>query len=184
MFDKEKTMKQPMFVNASRSTWRRLAIAIALAASASIIASPAKADSPTKTNFTFTFSLFPVPGVCPFTVYVSGHGAGAETDFFDTTGALIRITANQSQQDTFTANGRYLQGMPYATSAEIRFDSAGNRTSFFAQGGVEKIWLPDGSLFVSAGRANLTDSPPVFFILSPDRGHSGDLGAFCAALAP
>jgi len=51
-------------------------------------------------------------------------------------------------------------------------------------GAAEKIWLPDGSLFVSAGWIDFVDHPDATFVLSPDRGNPGNVAGFCAALAP
>jgi hypothetical protein len=55
-------------------------------------------------------------------------------------------------------------------------------------GGVERVLLPDGTLFWSAGRfdwlAHFGDNPELTFTLTPDHGRSGNVDAFCAALAP
>jgi len=57
-------------------------------------------------------------------------------------------------------------------------------THTFASGLVEKVPLPDGSLFVSVGRVDFVAHPGVEFILSPDKGNPGNVAGFCAALAP
>jgi len=97
---------------------------------------------------------------------------------------VTRIFIHSVEQDTFTANGRTLMGTPFTFNVEVLFDSNGNVTHIFASGLVETIPLPDGSLFVSAGRLDFTQHPGVQFLLSPDTGHTGDLAAFCAALSP
>jgi hypothetical protein len=97
---------------------------------------------------------------------------------------LTRIFVHEVEQDTYTANGRTLVGTPFTFEEQVLFDSSGNVTHHFASGLVEKIPLPDGSLFISAGRLDFTQHPGVQFILSPDMGHTGDLAAFCAALSP
>ena len=81
-------------------------------------------------------------------------------------------------------NGRTLGGTRYAFDTEVLFDSSGNVTQIFGSGLVETIPLPDGSLFVSAGRADFADHPGVSFLLSPDEGNPGNVAGFCAALAP
>jgi hypothetical protein len=53
-----------------------------------------------------------------------------------------------------------------------------------ATGLAERIPLPDGSLFVSAGWVDFADHPGVDFLLSPDRGNPGNVAGFCAALSP
>jgi hypothetical protein len=87
------------------------------------------------------------------------------------------------QQDTFSANGHTLTGLSYTIEVTTRFDADGNLVSDTAQGIVEKVPLPDGQMFVSAGRVNLqVDHGDI--ILVPDVGSSPDVDAFCAALAP
>jgi hypothetical protein len=56
-------------------------------------------------------------------------------------------------------------------------------THVFASGVVEKILLPDGTFFISAGRLDFLGHPGATFVLSPDVGNSGNVDAFCAALA-
>jgi len=77
---------------------------------------------------------------------------------------------HQVREDTFTVNGRTRVGTPYAFDTEVLFDSSGNVTHIFGSGLVETIPLPDGSLFVSAGRLDFTQHPGVTFLLSPDMG--------------
>ncbi|MGZ6265642.1 MAG: hypothetical protein ACXWN4_01880 [Candidatus Limnocylindrales bacterium] len=86
-------------------------------------------------------------------------------------------------QDTFSANGKTLTGTPFTFNIEARFDSDGNLKSLTAAGVVERVQLPDGSTFFSAGRVDYLAHPDVQFILTPDEGHSGDVPAFCAALS-
>ena len=62
-------------------------------------------------------------------------------------------------------------GTPFTFNVEVLFDSDGNVTHNFASGLFETIPLPDGSLFVSAGRADFTQHPGVTFLLSPDMGN-------------
>ncbi len=79
------------------------------------------------------------------------------------------------ERDTFTANGNTLVGEPFAYHMFI----AGDFSKIQITGIVEKIRLPDGTLFVSAGFVSF---PDYIFGLTPDRGASGDVNAFCAAL--
>jgi hypothetical protein len=58
-------------------------------------------------------------------------------------------------QDTISANGKTLVGDPYTFNIEILYDSNLNIMGFYLNGIAEKIPLPDGSLFISAGRMNL-----------------------------
>ena len=163
---------------------RRLTAVFLVAVGAVIFALTALADRPTRTPFTgLTFSSV-LTDVCAFPINVDSIISGTEIDYVDQTGALTRIYLHQVEQDTFTANGKTLVGTPFTFNTEVLFDSSGNVTHIFGNGLVETIPLPDGSLFISAGRLDFTQHPGVKFILSPDMGHTGDLAAFCAALSP
>ena len=157
-------------------------IVFAVAAAAATFALSAIADKPTRTEFTVTFSNV-LTGVCSFPVTVDVTASGFEIDHLDKSGAL-RISIHQVDHDTFTANGKMLVGLPYTLNGEVHLDSSGNLTNWFENGIYEKILLPDGSLFISAGRTDFAQHPGVHFILSPDKGNSGNVAAFCAALSP
>jgi hypothetical protein len=163
---------------------RRLTAVFLVAVGAVIFALSALADRPTRIPFTGLTQSAVLTDVCAFPVNVDATISGTETDYVDQSGALTRIFLHQVEQDTFTANGRTLVGTPFTYNADILFDSGGNVTHIFAQGLVETIPLPDGSLFISAGRADFTQHPGAVFLISPDMGHTGDLAAFCAALSP
>lgn len=163
---------------------RRLAAVFLVAVGAVIFALSALADRPTKTPFTgLTFSSV-LTDVCAFPVNVDSIISGTEIDYRDQSGALTRIFLHQVEQDTFTANGRTLVGTPFTFNTQVLFDSNGNVTHIFGSGLVEKILLPDGSLFVSAGRLDFTQHPGATFLLSPDKGNPGNVAGFCAALSP
>ncbi len=161
----------------------RIMTVFAVAVGAAIFASSAAADKPRRTEFTgLTFSSV-LTGVCSFPVTVDSTVSGFEIDHVDKSGA-VRVFVHQVEQDTFTANGKMLVGLPFTINAEILFDSSGNVTNLFSNGVFEKILLPDGSLFVSAGRADFAQHPGVSFLLSPDKGNPGNVAGFCAALSP
>jgi hypothetical protein len=163
---------------------KRLMIVFVIAVSAVIFTSSAAADKPTRTEFaglTFTSVL---TDVCQFPVTVDSTISGFEIDYFDKSGALTRIFDHVVEQDTFTANGKTLVGIPFTFNVQVLFDSSGNVTNIFENGLVEKIPLPDGSLFVSAGRTDFANHPGAQFLLSPDKGNPGNVAGFCAALSP
>jgi hypothetical protein len=163
---------------------RRLSVAFLVAVGAVIFALSAVADRPTRIPFEgVTFSSV-LTDVCAFPINVDSTISGTETDYVDQSGAVTRISIHQVEQDTFTANGQTLVGTPYTVNTEVLFDSNGNVTHVFGSGLFETIPLPDGSLFISAGRADFTQHPGVTFLLSPDMGNSGNLDAFCTALSP
>ena len=163
---------------------KRLTIIIfTLVVATAVFASSAAADQPTRTEFTNTFSSV-LTGVCSFDIAVDSTVSGFQIEHVDTSGVLTRIFIYEVEQDTFTANGKTLVGIPFTNNIEVLFDSSGNLTNLFANGVFEKIPLPDGSLFVSVGRVDFFDHPGVGFLITPDEGNSGNVAGFCAALAP
>ncbi len=178
-------MKGTTNMKTTTSALYRLPTAVFLVAVGAVIfALSALADRPTRIPFTDVTVSGVLTDVCAFPVNVDATISGTETDYVDQSGTVTRIFVHEVEQDTFTANGRTLMGTPFTFNVEVLFDSNGNVTHIFASGLVETIPLPDGSLFVSAGRLDFTQHPGVQFLLSPDMGHTGDLAAFCAALSP
>ena len=175
-------MQPSLSTRRGRLLLRCLGIFLVVAVSAAIFASPAAADPPAKHPNDFTFDV-ELPDVCSFPVSLHGDVRGTEIDYFDKNGALIRAVNHSVEQDTFAANGKTLVGIPYNVNVEMLFDSSGNVTQVFGNGIFEKIPLPDGSLFISAGRAEFVHHG-AFFLLSPDKGNPGNVAGFCAALAP
>ncbi len=177
-------MKGTTNMKTTTSALYRLPTAVFLVAVGAVIfALSALADRPTRIPFAATFSGV-LTDVCAFPVNVDSTASGTQIDYVDQSGALTRIFIHSVEQDTFTANGRTLVGTPFTFNTEVLFDSSGNVTHIFASGLVETIPLPDGSLFVSAGRVDFTQHPGVGFLLSPDMGNPGNVAGFCAALSP
>ncbi len=184
-------LKQPACAAAVRAGYRpraglmfrRLTIVFAVALGTAVFAASAAADPPTRTAFTFTDTAV-LTDVCAFPVNVEFSISGSETDFFDQSGALTRIQIHNVEQDVFSANGKTLVGLPYTFNIQILFDGSGEITHVFASGQVSRVPLPDGSVFLTAGRADFAAHPDVTFLLQPDRGAQGNLAAFCAALSP
>jgi hypothetical protein len=119
---------------------------------------------------------------CAFPVTEHATLSGTVIEFYDGNGALTMILAHVVEVDTMTANGKGLQGLPYHINGRFLFDGDGNLTNQWDTGVYEKIVLPDGSLFVSAGRTDFV-AHHVVSVLSPDKGNSGNVAAFCAALS-
>ena len=161
----------------------RFVFALVLALSTlGISASAVLADKPTKSEFTFTGSDT-FSGVCGFSVDFSATLNVTETVFFNASGALTRMRWHVAQQDTFIANGKTLVGLPYTYNVEWLPDSSGILTPVVATGVIEKVPLPDGSLFITAGLVIYAAHPGVW-IFSADKGNPGNVAGFCAALAP
>jgi PKD repeat protein len=147
---------------------------------AALFAAAAKADAPQKVTYSFTYGAV-MTGYCPFDVAVTTDASGWRIDFVDG-GTVTRSYIHQEAVDTFTTNGKTLTSLPFETNVQASYDEAGNPT-FIASGIIERIPLPDGSVFVSAGKAFFSENAQVGHQLSPDRGSPGDVAAFCAALS-
>jgi hypothetical protein len=163
----------------------RFVLALLLAISVlGVSATSALASPPDRYEVTFP-SVSPLNNVCQFDIQVDSISTIKGENFFDNQGLLKRMHWHFDQQDTFTANGHTLIGIPYASNVEWYFDSSGNPTHIYWTGVGEKILLPDGSLFISAGRLDfVAHGGWGQFFLSTDQGNPGDVAAFCAALAP
>ena len=162
-------------------------ILLVVAVGAAIFALPAAAGQPTKYPLVAAFSGVMID-LCPFSINVDSTFNGHALDFVDKNGVVVNTRIHVVEQDTFTANGKTLVGLPFTFNIEMFFDSDGNMTGFLADGVLERVPLPDGKMFVSAGRldafAYLLDHPDAVFILTPDKGNPGNLAGFCAALSP
>jgi len=161
---------------------RRVAFLLSLVA-AGVFAASAGATQPVITHFTDTDVPGTLSGVCSFDVSISSDFRGTEIDYFDKNGALTRVYVHIVEQDTFSANGKEITGEPFTFNIEVLFDADGNVTHAFASGLVERIVLPDGTFFLSAGRLDFIAHPGVSFLISPDVGNPGNVAAFCAALS-
>jgi hypothetical protein len=152
---------------------------------AGVFAATAAATPPLVQHFSFTeFPPSTLSGVCSFDVVVSSDLlTGTQTIYFDRSGAVTRAHVHVTWQDTFSANGKTITGVPYTANVQFLVDSSGNVTHAWATGPAERIRLPDGTMFVSAGRVDFTNHPDTPFLLSPDVGNPGNIAAFCAALA-
>jgi len=123
-----------------------------------------------------------VEDICSFPVTITATVVGTETTFYDQSGAVTTIHIHVVEQDTFTANGETFTGLPYTFNIDVLFED-GEVTHVFASGIVERVPLPDGSVFLSAGRLDFAAHPGSDFRIVPDVGRSGNVATFCAALA-
>jgi hypothetical protein len=145
---------------------------------------PAAAVSQPTTSYPVHHVSAVLTDVCAFPVTVEGDSPGTERDFFDENGSLIRIEVHATEQDTFSANGKSLTGEPYTFNIRILLDSTGAIAHAFFDGVVEKVVLPDGSLFLAAGLVDFAAHGFPEALIAPDKGTSGKVEGFCAALAP
>jgi hypothetical protein len=147
-----------------------------------VYANSAAATAPTRVAIDETVVTV-VNDLCGFPVTVTSTQVGVETTFYDQNGTITRIQAHAVEQDVFTANGKSLTGLPYAFSVQVLFDD-GVFTHLYASGVMSRVPLPDGTVFLSAGRVDFAAHPGAEFLIVPDVGRSGNVAAFCAALAP
>jgi len=161
----------------------RLWSLVVVALGAAVFASAAAADTPTRTQYTSTFTTV-LTDVCSFPIALDSSANITETDFVNSSGDLTRVLVHVVEQDTFNANGNSLTGTPFTFNLDVRFDSGGVVTHVFANGIVEKVPLPDGSLFITSGRVDFAAHGFPLFLITPDVGATVNLAGFCAALSP
>jgi hypothetical protein len=161
---------------------RLLVLLSLLALSATgVLAHPAAAVEPTREPIDIT-DTFVVEDICSFPVTITATLVGTETTFYDQSGEVTRVQIHVVEQDVFTANGETLTGLPYTFNIQILFED-GEEAHVYASGIVARVPLPDGTVFLSAGRLDFAAHPGSEFRIVPDVGRSGDVAAFCAALA-
>ena len=130
---------------------------------------PDRGDGRETVNYTIT-------DMCSFTFYVEAVYDYSWINFYNKSGEMIKYNLHFVAQDTFTSDsGTVLVGLPYT------FNWIGTTNTVHFSGIAEKIRLPDGSLYISAGWTDLLNYDGSFR-LSTDRGKQGDMDAFCAAL--
>ena len=160
---------------------RKLLFCVFIAAISALVPGSASAAQPVITHYTQDVGPFVITDVCSAAIMVSGHLVVSETDYFDANGSPSRLYLHTVETDTFTGPGRALTSDPYTYGTWFTFDADGNIVSGNIAGVIVRVRLPNGSLFLSAGRVVLHPNGPVF-TFSPDFGRSGDLSALCGAL--
>jgi hypothetical protein len=161
---------------------RLLLVLAAVAFAAGALAPAAAATPPVMEEFSFTDTDV-LTDVCAFPITIESTVEGTQTVFFDQEGNVTMVLFHIVEQDVFSANGNSLTGIPFTFEIQVLFDSSGNVTNVFASGLVEKVPLPDGKLFITAGRVDFAAHGFPSFLITPDVGATVNLDAFCAALA-
>jgi len=160
---------------------RQLLVVLATAVVIAAFAPAAAADQPARHQFAGTVESV-LEGACPFSIDVVSVLSARVTVFAYPSGATKKEQYHLVEQDTFSANGKSLAGVPFTFNATWLYDPSGTLTSVFTDGVGEKVPLPDGSLFISAGRFDFFAHGLPTFMLTPDHGASVNLEGFCAAL--
>ncbi len=160
---------------------RRFLVMTVIVMAAVIAFSPnAAATTQTVIKFDFT-SAFTLPGICSFPLSVTSHYTGTRIRFFDDSGELFKAEYQITEQDTLSANGKSVTSDSYSYNLMVSYQN-GVVTAQVANGVAEKIVLPDGTLFLSAGVIDFI-AQGVDASLMPDPGLTGDIDALCAALS-
>lgn len=144
-------------------------------------ASAAQAAGPDKDELSFVYE-YTFTNVCSFDVQEVGTVHITYIDFVDKDGAWIATNWHVIEQDTFSANGKTLVGIPFTFSGKWTIEN-GIVTHLYASGVSQKIPLPDGRLFIAAGRVDFVAIGMPASNISPEKGNPGDIAAFCAALS-
>ena len=147
-----------------------------------VFASTAAADAPVVVHKTSSLTSV-LTGACAFPITVDSTMTETDRFFFDD-GVLARANAHVVEQDSFSANGRSLVGVPYPFNLQAFFDANGNITEEYADGVIERVPLPDGGVFQSDGRVDFGAQGFPSFSVVPDFGNARNLDGFCTALSP
>jgi len=91
--------------------WSALGSVLAVGCLLAAAAPSATADTPIKSTFSYTADAV-LTDVCPFDVDFHTVASGTQTTYFDSSGAVTRLYIHQIEQDTFSANGKTLVGIP------------------------------------------------------------------------
>jgi hypothetical protein len=159
---------------------------------AALLVPPAFAGGTTHGTFTDTNQTYndPAGDICPFAITITYNATGDYTDFYDDSGRFVGENDHIHAQNNYSANGKTLVGdwFTFEQIYKVAYDSGGHRyqTSVAGTGQAEKVVLPDGSLFYSAGRIDYLSSAFIdhHWIIVVNSGLSGNIAGFCAALAP
>jgi hypothetical protein len=159
----------------------RAAAAIAVATALCTVAPAAQADPPQRIPEIVTHSVT-TTDLCGFPVTIRGTVSGVVT--VRDNGTTTTLTATPTEQDTISANGITLTSLVYRFHISLVIDdSTGNVVGGYSAGVVEKVPLPNGGLFITAGRVDWSLHADDDIVIIPDVGNTGDVAALCAALS-
>jgi hypothetical protein len=163
-----------------RTVLKAFGAAVVVASAVMVSAGGAAGAPPSRFSYEDA-GTFTDTSLCGFPVHVTYEASGVGATFGDLDTGDIRLLIHATQQDTFTANGTTLVGDPYrATRTQVIEDF--EVVSDTVRGVLEKVRLPDGSIFMGAGRTDFL-AATVDFIAVPDHGVAKNQDAFCAALS-
>lgn len=161
----------------------RILLALVLVISAlSFTTQTVKAIPPIIYEVTLTTDPAIIDDVCDFDITITGLLHERRAIYFDQEGSLEQIIVHTVETDTLTANGKTLHSLPYTYTVHFVINDFGELEHLYVTGIISRVPLPDGSVFLNAGRVDFMDHPDSAFLLSPDYGLTGDIEAFCSAL--
>jgi hypothetical protein len=159
-----------------------ITLSVVLGIAAAVQTQSAGAAVPTVTPIHRT-SSFPVTDLCSFPVDFTAVQNGSERTLSTHHGTVTRLVIHTVEQDTFTANGHTLAGTPFVNETHVTLDSNGDVVHAYEMGVIERVPLPDGTTFHSAGRVDFLAHPDASILVVPDVGHAGNLAGLCDALS-
>ena len=163
-----------------RTLARALVVAgAAIACAAAFVASAPAAPPDQGGPVDVTLDPVTLSGVCAFDIQVQANARYRWTYVFDQNGLQTLGLLHVDEQDTFSANGKTLVSDWFTWEGRYTFAN-GALTHVYSIGVTERIPLPGGGVFVSAGQVV---DPTLPFTVTPTIGGSGDVSAFCAALS-
>jgi hypothetical protein len=118
-----------------------------------------------------------VNDLCDFPITVSSEQTGFQITAADGTSAMLHIT----EQDTFSADGNTLTGLPYTFNIHVTFDAEGNLQHAYSTGQIVVVPIERGVTFRAAGRFDFATASGDF-VAVPESGGSQNQDAFCSAL--
>jgi hypothetical protein len=146
-----------------------------------LVARPAAAAPPLIEPIVDEIDMIELEGVCSRSISIAPEISGTQRAYLDRNGNVTMLILHVVEQDTFSANGVTLVGDPFTYNFQVTFDTSGNITHIYNSGLIEKIRLPDGSLFfITAGRLDWIETDAVFR-LWPDVGTRENRARFCSA---
>jgi hypothetical protein len=160
---------------------RRTMMSAAVLAALIVVAFPgvAGAIKPTKTTISGPTSVADT-SLCGFPLTIESQVNGSQVVHYYTDGSVSFIQYHLVESDVFQGKNTTLSGLPFRYNGRLVFDRSGQLVHVYDSGFVEKIVLPDGTLFKSVGRIDFVTFNQDFAI-TPQVGLSGDVAAFCAA---
>jgi hypothetical protein len=156
------------------------ALLVSAAAVLLTTALPASATEPEHIPINDTGN-FTTTDICDFALHVNNTVKGMITLFYDRNGDLIKVIGHFAETDTYSAHGESLTSKTYHYNAITTFE--GDNITTVDSGVAIKVPLPDGAMFLAAGRLTI---PPDFmgnFVYQVDTGVVKNRDAFCAALS-